>query len=360
MVVAKSGIDSGKLTNFTAKVLQKVGLPEEGAKIAAKLLVDCDLRGIDSHGINHLKSFYVKGIQNGFINPKPKTEISSLSPSTAIMEADRGLGFVVGYRAMMEAIRRAKEVGTGFVAVRNNTHLGAVSGYSMLALEHDMIGITLAQTGPQKEVVPPGSKVRGVGTNPISVAIPAGEKPAFVLDMATSAVSWGKLELAQMKGITMPEGWVVDNEGKPVTDPNKVESGKIALVPLGGTPLMGSYKGFALGVLVDILCGVLSGGKTGLLTANEGHGVNNPAHSFFGAILVDGFLPVDKFKKSMDEMTEAYENLPTVPGVKKIYIAGGYEAEIVKERRANGIPFNPKVIQELKELSEEFGIEYDL
>ena len=359
MVAEKSGIDSGKLTSFTVKVLQKVGVPEEEAKITAKMLVDCDLRGVDSHGVNHLKN-YIKGIQNGFINPKPKTEISSLSPSTAIMEANRGLGFVVGYRAMMEAIRRAKEVGAGFVAVRNNTHPGGAFSYSMLALEHDMIGIAMIQTGALKEVVPPGSKVRGVGTNPISVAIPSGEKPAFVLDMATSVVSWGKLQLAQMKGTTMPEGWVVDNEGKPVTDPNKVDPSKVALVPLGVTPLMGSYKGFGLGVLVDILCGVLSGGKAGLLMVDEGHGVHDPAHSFFGAIRIDGFLPIDKFKKSMDEMIEAYETLPTAAGVEKIYIAGGHEAKIKKERQANGIPLLPKMIRELEELSKELGVKYDL
>ncbi len=359
MTVEKGRVDSGKLTNFTVEILRKVGVNEEEAKITAKMLVDCDLRGIDSHGVNHLKN-YIKGIQNGLINPNPKTEISSLSPSTAIMEANRGLGFIVGHRAMMEAIRRANEVGAGFVAVRNNTHPGGAFSYSMLALEHDMIGIAMIQTGTLMEVMPPGSKVRAVGTNPLSVAIPSGEKPAFVLDMATSVVSYGKLQLAQMKGTTMPEGWVVDLEGKPVTDPDKVSPDKVALVPLGVTPLLGSYKGFGLAVLVDILCGVLSGGKAALLMTDEGHGVHDPAHSFFGAIRVDGFLPIDKFKKSMDEMIEAYETLPTIPGVEKVYIAGGHEAKVEKERRANGIPLLPKMIRELEELSKELGVKYDL
>lgn len=359
MIVEKIAIDADKLTSFTAKVLQKVGVPEDEAKITAGMLVDCDLRGVDSHGINHLKR-YVEGIQNGFINLNPKTEVFSQAPSTAIMEADRGLGFVVGYRAMMEAIRRAKETGAGFVALRNNTHIGAGAGYSMLALKHDMIGIALTQTGPLIEVVPPGAKTRGVGSNPISVAIPAGKKPAFVLDMATAVVSFGKVEIARIKGTSMPEGWVVDSEGKPVTDPTKMKPGKYGLLPLGGTPAMGSYKGFGLGVLVDILCGVLSGGKAGLQMVNEGRSIFNPSHCFFGALRVDGFLPVEEFKKAMDEMIEAYEALPTLPGVKRVYVAGGYEAEIVKDRQANGIPLHPKVIQELKELSEELGVEYDL
>ncbi|MBA7657954.1 putative oxidoreductase YjmC [subsurface metagenome] len=321
--------------------------------------MDCDLRGVDSHGVNHLK-VYIKGIQSGFVNLHPKTEVFSQAPSTAIMEGDRGLGFVVGYRAMMEAIRRAKETGAGFMTLRNNTHIGASAGYSMLALEHDMIGITMAQTGPLVEAIPPGAMARGVGTNPISVAIPAGKKHPFVLDMATTVVAWGKIELAQMKGISMPEGWFVDSEGKSVTDPTTIKYGEGGLLPLGSTPAMGSYKGFALGVLVDILSGILSGGKAGLQMVREGPGISNRAHSFFGAIRIDGFLPADSFKKAMDEMIEAYGALPTLPGVKKVYIAGGYEAEITKERKANGIPLYPKITQELKELSEELGVEYDL
>jgi L-2-hydroxycarboxylate dehydrogenase (NAD+) len=358
-MITKKSIDAHKLTDFTARVLQKVGVRVDDARITAKLLVGSDLRGVDSHGVNHLK-IYVKGIQKGFINLNSKIEVFSHSPATAIMEGDRGLGFVVGYRAMMEAIDRAKEMGAGFVALRNNTHIGAAASYAMLALEYDMIGITMTQTGPLVEVIPPGARKRAVGTNPISVAIPAGKKPSYVLDMASSIISWGKIELAKMKGVRMPKGWVVDENGGPVTDPSQIKPGIDGLLPLGGTPAMGSYKGFGLGVLVDILCGILSGGKAGLHMVNEGRGICNPSHCFFGALRVDGFFSVDKFKDAMDAMIEAYESLPTLPGVKKIYVAGGYEAEIIQERSANGIPLNPRIIQDLKELSEELGVEFDL
>jgi LDH2 family malate/lactate/ureidoglycolate dehydrogenase len=178
--------------------------------------------------------------------------------------------------------------------------------------------------------------------------------------MATSVVAGGKLEIARREGASIPEGWAIDKEGKPVTDPTKRVSGEGGLLPLGGTPTLGSYKGFGLGVLVDILCGVLSGSSASILQESTPETRGNASDHFFGALRIDSFLPVENFKKSMDEMIEAFEALPTLPGVKKIYVAGGYEAEIEKDRKANGIPLNSKVIQELQELAKELGIEYDL
>jgi len=194
----------------------------------------------------------------------------------------------------------------------------------------------------------------------LAVAVPAGKKPPFVLDMATSVVAGGKLEIARREGASIPEGWAIDKEGKPVTDPTKEVRGEGGLLPLGGTPTLGSYKGFGLGVLVDILCGVLSGSSASILQESTPETRGNAGDHFFGALRIDSFLPVENFKKSMDEMIGAFEALPTLPGVKKIYVAGGYEAEIEKDRKANGIPLNSKVIQELQELAKELGIEYDL
>lgn len=257
-----------------------------------------------------------------------------------------------------EAIHRAEKTGAGFIAVRNSTHFGAAANYAMMALEHDMIGI--AMTNTVAGVVAPGSTKPAVGTNPLAVAVPAGKKPPFVLDMATSVVAGGKLEIARREGTSIPEGWAIDKEGKPITDPTKrVRSGG-GLLPLGGTPTLGSYKGFGLGVLVDILCGVLSGSSASILWKITPETRGNAGDHFFGALRIDSFLPVENFKKSMDEMIEAFEALPTLPGVKKVYAAGGYEAEIEKDRKANGIPLNPKVIEELQELAKELDIEYDL
>ena len=351
-------VDAEKLTNFTTKVLQKMEVPEEDARITARMLVEADLRGVDTHGVGRLKPFYVKRIQLGIINVKPKPKVFSQTPATATMDGDQGLGFVIGHHAMMEAIHRAEKTGAGFVAVRNSTHFGAAASYAMMALPYDMIGISMASTTPL--VVPPGSTVRGVGTNPLAVAVPAGRKPPFVLDMATSVVAAGKLAIAQRKGTPLPEGWIIDKEGKPITDPAKISWADVGFLPLGGTPQMGSYKGFGIAVLVEILCGVLSGSAAGLLVEVKPGTEGNAADHFFGALRIDGFLPVDKFKKAMDEMIEAYEALPKAGGVDRIYLAGGVEQEIEKQRRSNGIPLHPTIVTSLQELAEELGIEYDL
>ena len=355
MTTERVRVDAKKLTDFAIEAFQKVGVSEEDAQITARILVATDLRGVDTHGVAHL-SGYVRGVKSGHINRKPNVKVFSQAPSTATMDGDKGLGFVVGHHAMMEAIHRAEKTGAGFITVRNSTHFGAGSIYAMIALEHDMVGIAMTSTG--LGVVAPGSIKPAVGTNPLAVAVPAGKKPPFVLDMATSVAAGSKLELARREGKSIPEGWAIDKEGKPITDPTKYRGGdEGGLLPLGGTPALGAYKGFGLGVLVEILCGVLSGSSAIILkrppeTAYCEH--------FFGALRIDSFLPLENFKKSMDEMIEAFEALPTLPGARKIYAAGGYEAEIVKDREANGIPLHFKVIEGLQGLAKELGIEYDL
>ena len=357
MTTERTRVDAKKLINFSTKALQRLGVPEEDAQITADMLVATDLRGVDSHGIVSLVPFYVKGIKEGRINVKPKMKVFSQGPATAIMDGDQGLGFVIGHQAMMEAIHRAEKTGAGFIAVRNSTHFAAAASYAMMALEHDMIGIAMTNTVVM-EVVAPGSTKPAIGTNPLAVAAPAGKKPPFVLDMATSVVAAGKLRMAQREGTSIPESWAIDKEGKPLTDPTKRVRDEGGLLPLGGTPTLGGYKGFGLGVLVDIVCGVLSGSSASIL--KESTPGTRSTDYFFGALRIDSFLPVEDFKKSMDEMIEAFEALPTLPGVKKIYVAGGYEAEIEKDRKANGIPLHPSVVVSLQELAKELDIEYDL
>jgi len=349
-----------KLRIFSSRVLQGVGIPKEDAEITADMLIACDLRGVESHGIAHLGPFYVTRIRQGTITTTPQLKMSSTSPTTASMNGDKGLGFVVGYHAMNDAISRAKQYGSGFVTVRNGSHFGAGSFYAMMALPYDMIGLALTSTWPG--VVSPDGTSPSVGTNPLAIAIPAGKKPPFVLDMATSVVAAGKLEIARRQGTSIPKGWAVDGEGNPLTDPNKIQYGLPpgGLVPLGGEAKTGGYKGFSLGVVIDILCSLLSGAGSNIFLSKLSEVPGNPYNHFFGAIRIGGFIPVEEFKKQMDRMTEAFEALPTLPSVKKIFLAGGPEAEIVAERKTNGIPLDERVIQTLKDLSSELDIEYDL
>jgi L-2-hydroxycarboxylate dehydrogenase (NAD+) len=352
-------VDPDKLTEFSAIALEKLGVPREDALITARMMVACDLRGVESHGVAHLRMFYARRVQRGLINLNARPQIISRLPSTAVMDGDNGFGFVIGYHAMNEAIKRADETGAGFVAVRNSTHFGAGAYYAMMALPHDMIGIAMTNAVPT--VVAPGSAVPALGTNPLAVAVPAGRRPPFVLDMATSAVAGGKIEIAARSGsMTIPEGWMADGEGRPVTDITKRTRGAGGLLPLGGAPATGGFKGFGLGLLVDILCGVLSGAAASILREDAPEARGNSGDHFFGALRIDSFLPVVEFKKAMDATIDALEALPTVPGVDKVSIPGIYEADIVEDRQTNGIPLDPQVVNDLKLLAEELSMEYDL
>ncbi len=351
-------VDADKLKRFSSEVFQKVGVSEEDAQLTANVLVETNLRGVDTHGVLHLAR-YSNGIKDGLINAKPDIKVFSQAPGTATMEGDRGLGHVVGHRAMIEAMNRAEKQGASFIAVRNSNHFGPGAYYAMMALERDMIGVAMTSTGGVGTVAP-GSNKAAVGSNPIAVAAPAGNKTPFVLDMAISVVANNKLEIARREGKSIPEGWAIDGEGKPLTDPTKRVRGEGGLLPLGGTPALGGYKGFGLGVLVDILCSLLSGATARILLPSGIGGTTTGIDHFFGALRIDSFLPLENFKKSMDEMIGAIEALPTLPGFKKIYAAGGYEAEVVKERTANGIPLHRSIIDSLKELSTKYGVEYNL
>ena len=349
-MTTKSGtVDAKKLTDFATEALQKVGVPEEDARITARILVATDLRGINSHGVRALAG-YIGRIKEGRINVKPQIKVFSQAPATAIIDGDKGLGYVVGHRAMMEAIHRAETTGAGFVAVRNSTHFGAAGNYSMMALEHNMIGIALNQGG--KGVVAPGSRGKGIGLNVISIAVPAKEEAPFVLDMATGVVAGGKLELAAKDNAPIPEGWAVDMDGNPVTEVAKATGG---ILPLGGTPLLGAYKGFGLTTAVDILCATLSGG----LSSPEQKERTGAMVHFFGALRINGFMPADKFKEGMDAMVKAHHELPKASGVDRIYLSGEIEQEIEEQRR-KGIPLHPSVVASLQKLAKELDIEYNL
>ena len=250
-------------------------------------------------------------------------------------------------------MNKAEQTGAGFVTVRNSTHFGAGAYYAMMALSQDMIGISMTQGG--RGIVAPGSRGKGIGLNVISMAVPAKEEAPFVLDMATGVVAGGKLELARRDETPIPEGWAVDETGNPTTDVTRAVGG---ILPLGGTPILGAYKGFGLTMAVDILCSTLSGGLT-IPEIEPGPQVEGKSSHFFGALRIDSFLPVAEFKTRMDNMIRAHHNLPKAPGVDRISISGELEYALEKERKV-GVPLHAKVIASLKELSEELDIKYDL
>ena len=349
------------LKEFSEKVFIKIGCSEEDAILASAVLLSADLRGIDSHGIARL-SGYVRLWDAKRVNSKPDIRTIHETPSTATIDGDSGLGLVVAPKAMSVAIEKAKLAGTGWVAVQNSNHFGIAGYHAMMALEHDMIGICMTNASPL--VAPTFSIERLLGTNPICVAVPSGNEPPFVADMATTTAANGKLEILQRKNGVAPPGWIQNKEGRPSTDPHELKVGG-ALLPLGGDREHGSHKGYALGAIVDIFSAVLSGANYGpwvppfpayvpMPSDMPGKGIGH----FFGAMRIDAFRPADDFKKNMDQWIKRFRTAKTISGFDKVIIPGDPEREMEAERKKNGIPLLGPVVDDLEFLSEKFEIKF--
>ena len=339
------------LLDFVDRALQRMDVPTDDARVTAEILVEADLMGIESHGVAHLTVHpsYVLGLRQGVVNPRPNIHVVHETPSTALVDGDGGLGPVVGYRAMGIAIQKAKECGTGMVAVTRSRHYGVAGYYALMAVPYDMIGLALTNSPPF--VAPTFGRRRMLGTNPIAVAVPTASGHPFLLDMATSAASHGKFEIARREGKPIPLTWGADEEGNPSTDMTRIMS-RGWLLPLGSTPDAASYKGYDLAMVVDILSGVLSGVGFSLHIEYIKHEVGH----FFGALRIDGFRPVDEFKAMVDEMLDAFRSAPTVGGAERVLVAGQREFETRDERLAHGIPLHASVVALLRRLAEEVGL----
>ena len=346
-----------KLKDFVATVLENVGVAPEHARVVADVLVAADLRGIESHGVARLESYYVSRIRAGKLKAKPNYEIVRETETSVLYDADNGLGHPVGKLAMLNVIEKARKHGAAFGAVRNSNHYGIAGYYAMLALEHDMIG--MASTNSVRYGAPTFGKDVLLGTNPLAYAIPAGKEPAFVLDFATTTVPKGKLEVYNRKGLPLKDGWAIDANGYPTHDPDEALRG--ALLPLGGFGTdNGGHKGYGLGLLVDILCGVLSGGKFGTGLPLVTDTMEGAISHCFGAFRIDAFRNVDEFKADMDRELRAFKNSEKVPTQERIYVAGEPEYEKTKYHRENGVPVHVKIWDGLRKLASELGIPFDL
>ncbi len=346
------------LYHFTYSVFIAMGCPENDASLAAKVLLSADLRGVDSHGVARLTG-YIRLWEAKRVNATPSIKIVHETPSTAVVDGDAGLGLVVAPFAMQVAIDKAKNVGTGWVSVRNSNHFGIAGYHAMMALPHDMIGI--AMTNASALVAPTFSVERMLGTNPIAVAIPAGKEPSFVADFATTTASNGKLEILQRKNAMAPLGWVQDNAGNASTNANELKKGG-SMLPLGSDREHGSHKGYALGGIVDIFSAVLSGASYGpwappfpayvpMPENMPGQGLGH----FFGAMRIDAFRTADEFKQHMDNWITRFRNAKPA-GADRVLIPGDPEREMEKERMGSGIPVVDSVVEELRGAGEKFDI----
>lgn len=352
-----------ELYSFVFETFQKIGCSEEHAHTATKVLLSADARGIDSHGIARLIG-YVRLWEAGRVNAQPNIKIVHETPSTAVIDGDKGLGLVVAPYAMQVAIEKAKVAGTGWVAVRNSNHFGIAGYHAMMALPHDMTGI--AMTNASALVAPTFSKERMLGTNPIAVAIPAGKEPPFVADFATTTAANGKLEILQRKNEVVPTGWAQDKTGAATNDANILKEGG-ALLPLGSDREHSSHKGYALGSIVDIFTGVFSGASWGPFAPPFPAYVPMPENMpgeglghFLGAMCNDAFRPLEEHKEQMDQWINRFRNATPVEGQDRVMIPGDPERELEIERMQLGIPILPAVIADLKSLQEKLQLTNNL
>lgn len=348
-----------QLLSFTENVFRQMGCSEADASTAAEVLLSADLRGIDSHGVARL-SGYIRLWQAKRINTQPAIKIIHETPSTAVVDGDQGLGLVVAPFAMKIAMEKAEKVGTGWVAVQNSNHFGIAGYHAMMALSKDMIG--MAMTNASALVAPTFSKEKMLGTNPIAVAIPAGNEPPFVADFATTTAANGKLEILQRKKQDTPAGWVQDENGLASTDANILKKNG-SLLPLGSDKTHGSHKGYALGSIVDIFSGVLSGASYGpwappfpayipMPDNMPGDGLGH----FLGAMRIDAFRPATSFKAHMDNWISRFRNAQPIDPANPVLIPGDPERKIETERIKNGIPLLPVVVEDLIAAGDLFGI----
>ena len=347
-----------KLRALVVAALAKVGVGPADAATTADVLVAADLRGIESHGIARLRSFYVDRIRGGSLDPTPDVRVVRESPTTLVLDAGNGLGHPAGVRAMRAVIDKARSAGVAFGAVRNSNHFGIAGAYAMLALEHDMIGI--AATNSTRLAAPTFGKEVLLGTNPWAYAVPARHEPPFVLDFATTTVPRGKLEVYARNERALEPGWAIGPDGVQTLDPGEALHG--ALLPLGGFGTEnGGHKGYGLGLLVDLMCGVLSGGAFGRGLPLLGDDARPGAVShFFGAIRIDEFRDVAEFKADMDRELRAFKDAGRAPGFERIYVAGEIEHEKTLAYRANGVPVHAKVWRDLEALCADLAIPFDL
>ncbi len=355
--MAETSVRREKLESFVVDVLRKVGVPKADAEVVADVLIVADLRGKGSHGVARLPR-YVNGIRDGKIEPTDRSRVVRETTTTALIDGGNSLGQVVGSKAMLRAIEKAKASSVGLVAVRNSNHYGIAGYYALMALERGMIGLSMTNSFPL--VVPTFGRTSILGTNPIALAAPTDRETPFVLDMATSVVPRGKLEVYNREGKPLPQGWAVDAEGHTTTAAAKVLENLAnrrggGILPLGGEGEdFGGHKGYGLALLVDILCGTLSGAATGpdayakQSEANLGH--------LFMAISIEAFRPAPEFRRDLDHLLREIKDSPKAAGHPRIYAHGEKAAEATRAMLAKGIPLGAKVVETLRKVGESVGV----
>ena len=346
------------LETFCQQVFQHHGLSEDDARIAAAVLVAADARGIPSHGVARLHR-YVNGLRTGLVLPDAPVEVVVDTPSSIVLDAHGAMGAPVGVRAMECVIDKARSNGAAFGCVRDSNHFGIAGYYAMMAPPEDMLGIAMTNTAALS--VPTFGRQVMFGTNPLAFAAPADKERAFVLDMSTSVVTRGKIEVYDRLGRELPVGWAVDKTGRPARDPRSLLDDMFdrvggGILPLGGMGEdLGGHKGYGLAVMIDILCAVLCGAPFGSAVADARTSSGRVSH-FFGAIRIDTFRDPSEFRRDVDRMLADLRECPRAEGAERVYYAGQKEFEHERECLLRGVLLLRQTYDRICATGEECGL----
>jgi LDH2 family malate/lactate/ureidoglycolate dehydrogenase len=341
-----------RLRAFIHRSLVALGLPDADAMTVATLMAEADLQGSDGHGVTRLPS-YARRIRAGGVNVKPNIRVAREMASTALIDGDNGMGHLVMKRAAELAVEKARATGIGWVNSQFSNHAGPASLYAGMPLAHDMIGLYFA-VGNANHLPPWGGLDMLLSTNPIAAAIPAGREKPIILDMATTVAAYGKVKTRALLGQTMPEGWMIDRQGKPLTDPKRADEGM--LLPLGG--MEAGYKGYGLALIIGLLAGTLGGAAMGKDVIDFNHddsSVTNTGQAI-AAINVAAFGDIEVFKASVDTLIGDLRGSNRMPGVERIFVPGERSHETRSKRLSAGIPLAPALLRGLDQLAGELGI----
>lgn len=345
MTQQKAHVHSESLKEFTKQAFICMGFPPEDAETGADLLVWCNLRGVDSHGVQRIASF-IRALDDGLLNPRPNIQVLKETPAVLFIDADRGLGAVTATFGMKRAIEKAKNVGIGWALITNTTTPLAVGYYTQMAARANMVGI--AATFARPNMPPYGARTPGLHNGPISIAVPAKAHRPAILDMATSVAAFGKIEVAQDKGSSIPEGWALDKDSNPTTDPNQARM----VLPFGG------YKGSDLAFVFECLTSILAGDPlVGPVLLNKEHDRRYRQNSVMAAIDVATFTEAERFEEHVDDLIDGVKGLPKADGIDEILVPGEPEDKAYDERVRHGIPLPEGTVRKLRQAAERFGLE---
>jgi len=360
-------IPADRVRRFVEQVFERIGYPSDQATEAADVLMWASLRGVDTHGVRNLKSYYVDRTLAGKLNPAANIRTESHTHQTACLDGNSGLGLTCARRAMQLAIDKSRSTGVGIVCVRNTHHLGPAGYFAQLAVEHGMLGVCATGqffgNGHSIGIAPLGALIPLLSTNPLSFAAPGCRHPPFVLDMSTSVATINRIEMYAQEGKPIPAGWAHDVHGNTTTDANEAR----LVSPLGGTAELGGYKGAGLAMMVSIVSGVLSGAWAPATTKADHASQNSPQPvrydqptmgHFFAAMRIDAFQPLDSFLAAMDAMIDALHASPTADANQMVCYPGEKEFATAVERANRGIPVNDYLFAELSALGKLLELEF--